>query len=150
MVVGGLAGMETPLRRAEHIEFVGQDVAVLVHDADPQGVRRAFYPHREHFDRSPIPYSIYNMDADPDGRMTGPAWDPASANPISLCTTRISCDYWTRGLDGYDVALTWRRSPVQIRPGPLIYQNFSFSGAYLTPDSILKRLLFICTPRFQS
>ena len=28
-------------------------------------------------------------------------------------------NYRARGLVGYDVALTWRRSPVQIWPGPL-------------------------------
>lgn len=48
MMIGGLARVETSLRRTEHVQLVGEDVAILIHDADPQGVCCAFYPHREH------------------------------------------------------------------------------------------------------
>ena len=45
-----------------------------------------------------------------------------------------------RGLVGYDVALTRRRSPVRIRPGPFIFSQTFFKERYF---SIFRRLYVV-------
>lgn len=34
-------------------------------------------------------------------------------------------DSWANGLAGYDIALTWQRSPIRIRLGPLFSDTYS-------------------------
>ena len=46
-------------------------------------------------------------------------------------------EHWARGLVGYDVALTWRRSPVQIWPGPLFFLKIT---SFFTNFEIKNRL----------
>lgn len=55
VMVGGLAGMEAPLGRTEHVELVGQHVALRIDDPDPERVGRPLNPHREHWNRALIP-----------------------------------------------------------------------------------------------
>lgn len=46
MVVGGLAGMEAPLGRTEHVQLIRQNVAFRIDDADPQRMGRPLNSHR--------------------------------------------------------------------------------------------------------
>lgn len=48
MMVRGLSGVETPLLGTEHVQLVGQDVAVVVDYPHPERVRGPLYPQCEH------------------------------------------------------------------------------------------------------
>lgn len=48
VVIGGLAGMEPSLRRAEHVELVREHLAPVIDDTYPQRVGRPLDPHRQH------------------------------------------------------------------------------------------------------
>lgn len=52
MMIGRFTRMEPSLGRTEHVELVGQHVAVRIDDADAQRMGRPLNPHREHWNRA--------------------------------------------------------------------------------------------------
>ena len=93
VVIGGLPRMEPPVLRPEHIQLVGQDIMVGIDYPDTQSMGGPLYTQSDH--RYPILPHLKKF--------------------MYCKSIAQTSDPWSRG---YDVALTLRRSPVQIRPGP--------------------------------
>ena len=112
--------MQYPFGRTVHIQYVGKDLPVGVCDPDSQRMCGAFYAQRKHGLRITLLFLSCTHQCN--------CW---YGLPITRYNNKKVISHlsgpWSRG---YDVALTLRRSPVQIRPGPPSFTSIMFRSEH--------------------